>query len=144
MSSQSPLAQRLAQLGKALGEREAEHKDAIAEAWRCAGELRVEVSAALDAFTAAAERAGAPQLAIRLGETRTDDKHLRSVEFDLARGRHRAIVVVKSRGEVTLVGPFHQGKAEGPCKSFPFGAQAEIRAALGDFLEKFLAEAATP
>jgi len=134
----------MAQLGSALGAREAEHADAITQAWRRAGALRVEVAEALDAFTAAATQAGAPQLAVRLGETRTDDKHLRSVEFDLTRGRHRAIVVVKSRGEVTLVGPFHQGKAEGPCKSFPFGADHEIRAALGDFLEKFLAEAATP
>lgn len=142
--SNSPLAQRMAQLGTALGTREAEHAGAISEAWKRAGALRVEVAEALDAFTAAATRAGAPQLAVRLGEARTDDKHLRSVEFDLARGRHRAVVVVKSRGEVTFVGPFHQGKAEGPCKSFPFGAEDEIRSALGDFLEKFLAEAATP
>ena len=142
--STSPLAQRMAELGTALGAREAEHATAIAAAWQRAGSLRVDVAEALDAFTAAATSAGAPQLAVRLGETRTDDKHLRSVEFDLARGRHRAIVVVKSRGEVTLVGPFHQGKAEGPCKSFPFAAEDEIRSALGDFLEKFLAEAATP
>jgi hypothetical protein len=127
-----------------LGEREAEHRDAIAEAWRHAQSLRSEVAGALDAFAAAAAHAGAPQLVIRLGDTHTDDKHLRSVEFDLARGRNRAIVTVKSRGEVTLVGPFHAGKTEGPCKTFPYAADDEIRAALGDFLEKFLAEAANP
>ena len=127
-----------------MGEREAEHRDAIAEAWRQAQLLRSEVAGALDAFSAAAAHAGAPQLAIRLGDTHTDDKHLRSVEFDLVRGRSRAIVTVKSRGEVTLVGPFHAGKTEGPCKTFPYGAEDEIRAALGDFLEKFLAEAANP
>ena len=142
--STSPLSERLARLGKALGEREAEHRDAIAEAWRQAQLLRSEVAGALDAFSAAAAHAGAPQLAIRLGDTHTDDKHLRSVEFDLVRGRSRAIVTVKSRGEVTLVGPFHAGKTEGPCKTFPYGADDEIRAALGDFLEKFLAEAANP
>ena len=142
--STSPLSERLARLGKALGEREAEHRDAIAEAWRQAQLLRSEVAGALDAFSAAAAHAGAPQLAIRLGDTHTDDKHLRSVEFDLVRGRSRAIVTVKSRGEVTLVGPFHAGKTEGPCKTFPYGAEDEIRAALGDFLEKFLAEAANP
>ena len=140
----SPLSERLARLGKELGEREAEHRDAISEAWRHAQTLRGEVSAALEAFAAAAARAGSPQLVIRLGDTRTDDKHLRSVEFDLTRGRHRAIVTVKSRGDVTLVGPFHAGKVEGPCKSFPYAAQDEIHAALGDFLEKFLAEAASP
>ena len=53
-------------------------------------------------------------------------------------------MTVKSRGEITLVGPFHAGKTEGPCKSFPYGADDELRAALGDFLEEFLTEAATP
>ncbi|HEY8120140.1 MAG TPA: hypothetical protein VII78_02385 [Myxococcota bacterium] len=142
--SASSLSDRMARLGKALGEREGEHREAVSEAWRRAQSLRAEVGAALDAFNGAAARAGAAQLAVQLGTTRTDDKHLRAVQFDLARGRSRAVVTVKSRGEITLVGPFHAGKAEGPCKSFPYGADDEIRAALGDFLEKFLAEAASP
>jgi hypothetical protein len=53
-------------------------------------------------------------------------------------------VTVKSRGEVTLVGPFRSGKEEGPCRSFPMDAELEISAALGDFLERFLDQAATP
>jgi len=134
----------MAQLGKSLGEREAAHREAVGEAWRRAGALRLEVGAALDAFAQAAVHAGAPQLAVQVGEVRTDDKHLRSVQFDLSRGRNRAVVTVKSRGEITLVGPFHAGKAEGPCKSFPYGADDELRTALGDFLEKFLTEAANP
>jgi hypothetical protein len=142
--SASPLSERMARLGQELGAREAEHRDAIAEAWRRAQSLRGEVGGALDAFAAAAARAGASQLAVQLGDTRTDDKHLRAVQFDLARGRSRAVVTVKSRGEITLVGPFHVGKAEGPCKSFPYGAEDELRAALGEFLEKFLTEAASP
>jgi hypothetical protein len=32
---------------------------------------------------------------------------------------------------------------EGPCRSFPFG-DAEIDAALGDFLERFLEDASAP
>lgn len=142
--SESSLSERLTRLGAALGEREAEHRDAIAEAWRRSQALRAEIGAALDAFNRAAARAGATQLAVQLGDTRTDDKHLRAVQFDLTRGRNRAVVTVKSRGEITLVGPFHAGKPEGPCKTFPYGAESEIRAALGDFLEKFLAEAASP
>ena len=142
--SESSLSNRMAQLGKALGEREAVHRDAITEAWRRAGTLRLEVAAALGAFAREASQAGAAQLEVQLGDVRTDDKHIRSVQFDLARGRSRAVVTVKSRGEVTLVGPFHAGKAEGPCKSFPYGADDELRAALGDFLEKFIAEAANP
>jgi hypothetical protein len=102
------------------------------------------VALGLEGFREGALAAGAPHLDIELGELRLDDKHVRAVEFDLARGRQRAIVTVKARGEVTLVGPFHAGKNEGPCESFPFSAEDELRKALGDFLERFLAEAATP
>ena len=104
----------------------------------------VERLQALAGFHEAATRAGAPHLAVELSPVRVDDKHLRSVEFDLCRGRYRAIVTAKSRGDVTLVGPFRSGKTEGPCKSFPMDAQDELRGALADFLERFLEEAATP
>jgi hypothetical protein len=144
MSASSPLLERMAQLGRSLGEREASHREAIHEAWRRAGSLRLEVGAALAAFSRAAAHGGATQLEVQLGDVRTDDKHSRSVQFDLARGRNRAVITVKSRGEITLVGPFHAGKAEGPCKSFPYGAEEELRIALGDFLERFLIEAANP
>jgi len=140
----STLRERMAELGRELGGREAEHRAALDEARRRAAALRAQVSDALEGFRNAVEAAGAPQLAAKVGELRPDDKHVRAVEFDLVRGRHRAIVTVKARGEVTLVGPFHAGKTEGPCKSFPFAAEAELDKALGDFLERFLAEAATP
>ena len=138
------LRERMARLGRELAEREGPHRTDLDEARRRAASLRAEVADALAGFREAVETAGAPQLAVSLGEIRPDDKHVRAVEFDLSRGRHRAIVTVKARGEVTLVGPFHAGKTEGPCKSFPFSAEAELEKALGDFLERFLAEAATP
>jgi hypothetical protein len=138
------LRERMAQLGRELGGREAEHGVALEEARRCAAGLRARVCDAIDGFREAVTAAGVPQLAVRVGEVRPDDKHVRAVEFDLVRGRHRAVVTVKARGEVTLVGPFHAGKTEGPCKTFPFGAEAELDKALGDFLERFLVEAATP
>jgi hypothetical protein len=138
----SSLRDRLKALGATLAEREAEHAAALDAARRKAVSLRAEVAAALEGWQEAV--AGTPQLAVRIGEVRPDDKHIRAVEFDLTRGRHRAIVTVKSRGDVTLVGPFHAGKTEGPCKSFPFDAEAEIRKALGDFLERFLEDAAAP
>jgi hypothetical protein len=138
------LRDRLRELGRELSAREAEHGAALAEAQRQAASLRGEVVEALAGWQQAVEAGGTPQLAVRIGELRPDDKHVRAVEFDLTRGRHRAIVTVKARGDVTLVGPFHAGKTEGPCKSFPFSAEEEIRKALGDFLERFLSEAATP
>jgi len=54
------------------------------------------------------------------------------------------VITIKSKGEVTLVGPFRIGKKEGPCRSFPVAANEEINDALGDFLERFLQEAASP
>jgi hypothetical protein len=142
--SESPLQRRLSEAGRRLGEREAAHLAALEEARSRAEKLRAEVAEGIAAFHAAARRAGAPHLSLELGEVRGDDKHLRAVEFELRRGRHRAIVTVKSRGDVTLVGPFKAGKQEGPCQSFPWDSQAEIQAALGDFIERFAEEAATP
>lgn len=135
---------RFAALGRSLGEREAAHRADLDRARRCAESLREEVARSLDRFHEAAREAGAPHLRVDLSPIRPDDKHLRAVEFELVRGRHKAIVVAKSRGEVTLVGPFHIGKDEGPCRSFPFDARSEIEPALLDFLERFLEEAATP
>jgi hypothetical protein len=138
------LAARLERVGRQLAEREAEHARGLAEARACAEKLRSRVEAALARFHASASGAGAPHLRIELGEVRVDDKHLRSVQFDLSRGRHRAIVTAKSRGDVTLVGPFQAGKQEGPCRTFPMDAGRELEAALGEFLERFAEAAATP
>lgn len=138
------LDDRFERLGRSLGEREREFAGQMERARAFLESLRAAVAAALADFQAGAKAAGAPPLAVELSPVRTDDKHVRAVEFELVRGRHRAIVTAKSRGEVTLVGPFHQGKNEGPCRSLPFEAGPEIRGAVGDFLEKFLEAAATP
>jgi hypothetical protein len=135
------LGDRFERLGDRLREREAEYVDDLAAAHAYASRLHVTVAKALADFNAAA---GLPQLVVELGEVRADEKHVRAVEFDMQRGRHRAIITAKCRGEVTLVGPFHRGKTEGPCRSFPFGAGPELRDALADFLEQFLEAAAKP
>jgi hypothetical protein len=144
VSTASELDRRLEALGRQLGEREAEHAAGLAGARASADALRERVCAALERFHTAATAAGAPHLRIEVSPVRVDDKHLRAVEFDLTRGRHRAIVVAKARGEVTLVGPFHAGKNEGPCRSFPVDATAELSEGLASFLERFAEEAATP
>ena len=135
---------RFEALGRELGEREAEHGAALEHARDCADRLREQVALALERFHAAATGAGAPHLRAELSPVRLDDKHLRAVEFNLVRGRHKAVVVAKSRGDVTLVGPFHVGKNEGPCKSFPMASEAELQSALADFVALFLEEAASP
>ena len=134
---------RLAALGRQLAERERAHAEALTSIWSCARALHARVAAALDRYHEAV-RAAAPHLEVTLSEPRVDDKHAHAVEFELARGRHRAVVTVKRKGEITLVGPFRAGKAEGPCRSFPIAAAPELEGALGDFLCAFVAEAAAP
>jgi ABC-type transport system involved in cytochrome bd biosynthesis fused ATPase/permease subunit len=138
------LAERLEEMGRALGEREAAHSSALDVARAKAEELHALVAPALERFHAAAAASGAPHLRISLSEPQIDEKHLRAVEFELRRGKHVAIVTVKSRGDLTLVGPFRVGKAEGPCRSFPIDAADEIESALTEFIGSFLEEAATP
>jgi hypothetical protein len=137
------IEERLAELGRRLVAREQPHDEALETAWRCATSLHGRVARALERYHAAVSDA-APRLAVNLSPPRIDDKHLHAVEFELSRGRHRAVVTVKGRGEVTLVGPFKHGKAEGPCRSFPTDAGAEIENAMGDFLCTFIEAAVAP
>ena len=118
------LEDKMAELGRTLGAREAEHADGLERAQAKAKQLRDQVSRAFDRFHEAASAAGAPHLQVAISEPRLDAKHLRAIELELERGRHRAVITVKSRGEVTLVGPFRQGKDEGPCRSFPIDADS--------------------
>lgn len=137
----------LARVGKTLGEREASHAAGLEAARAKADEICASVTQALGAYHAAIEEAGAPQLRVEVGQPRLDEKHVRSYEFELKRGRHRGLFILKSRGELTLVGPFRTGKTEGPCRSFPVGDDSnssEIDTALVDFISSFLEEAATP
>lgn len=135
---------RLAAAGGLLGARESTHRAGLEEARKRCEALRALVADAIDAFHTAASEAGAPHLRIEVTALRLDEKHVRAVEFEVRRGRHAGVVTVKSRGDVTLVGPFRRGKTEGPCRTFPWDAHDEICPALGDFLLRFLEEAATP
>lgn len=138
------LRERMAATGRTVGARESQHREAL-EAARChCLVLHERVSAALDAFHAAASSAGAPHLRLEVGGPRLDEKHVRAHEFEIRRGRHVGLVVVKAKGEVTLVGPFRSGKPEGPCRSLPMDDEAGLELALAEFLERFVAEATTP
>jgi hypothetical protein len=136
------LEERLEELGRRLAERESKHAEALEQARDFATRLHGTVEGALGRFHTAA--ADVSHLKVELSAPRIDDKHLHAVEFELARGRHKAIVTVKSQGEITFVGPFRSGKTEGPCRSFPLDAADDIQAALGDFLVDFLEAAAAP
>ena len=137
------LSERMETIARTVVKREASHQEELDRAREKARTLHATVEEALGRFNAIVAE-DLPDLRVELTPPRIDDKHLRSIEFDLERGRHRAIVLVKSKGEVTLVGPFRTGKNEGPCRTFPFDADDELGDALGDFLERFLEEAAAP
>lgn len=137
------LNDRLEALGRELAQRESRHAEAMAQAQSKAAELHGLVAGAIARFNAVVG-ASVPYLQVDVTPPRVDDKHLHAIEFDLARGRIRGVVTVKAKGEVTLVGPFRLGKAEGPCRSFGFSAEQDLADAMGDFLERFLEEAAAP
>lgn len=138
------LEERLEALAGRLAEREAAHADGVARAWEVARALHARIAPALDRYHARLDAAGAGHLAVSLSPPRTDDKHAHAVQLDLSRGRYEAIVTVKDRGEVTLVGPFRAGQKEGPCQTLPIDARDEIDSALAAFLERFLEAAASP
>ena len=137
------LGSRLRALGDRLVEREASHEAGLETAWQHAREIHTLLAEGVEHYHDAV-LTRAPHLRVELGEPRVDDKHLHSVEVDLQRGRHRAIITFKSKGEVTLVGPFHAGKTEGPCKSHPLSESEKVRAAASDFLLQFVEEATAP
>ncbi len=137
------LNERIESLARDLAQREAAHLAEIQQAREKAESLHARVDEAISRFNRLVAES-APHLEVVVSAPRVDDKHLHSVEFELARGRHRAIVIAKSRREVTLVGPFRAGKNEGPCRSFGFDAGDDLDDALGDFLLRFLEDAATP
>ena len=141
------LRDRVEALARELAQRETRHVADLERARDTAAALHREVASAVEGFNGVLGEA-VPEFEVVVSKPRADDKHLHAVQFDLERGRHRAIVTVKSKGEVTLVGPFRSGKTEGPCRSFAIptsdAAEAELEDALGDFLERFLEEAAAP
>jgi hypothetical protein len=137
------LNDRVKTIAQDLANRELTHRAAIDRAQSIANDLHSRVDTAIGLFNEAVAES-VPYLEVAVSATRVDDKHLHAVEFNLERGRHRAVVTVKSKGVVTLVGPFRSGKKEGPCLSFPMEANEDIDDALGEFLERFLEEAASP
>ena len=139
-----PLAEQLEQIGTRLAERESSHAAKLAQVQRRAFELHERVRLGLEGFHRGCREAGAAHLEVELSAPRIDDKHLHSVQFDLARGRHRVIVTVKNKGEVTLVGPFKAGKQEGPCRAIPLDDEAAIDTGLREVVSAFLEEAFVP
>lgn len=72
----------------------------------------------VDRFARIVREEGAPHLdLIHVGEVEPDDKSVRAFQVRLERGRFRALIVSKDRGEVMLVGPFKASGAQEPCQA---------------------------
>ena len=91
------LNDRVEALARGLAERETKHIESIERAQQKAAELHHRVSSAIERFNEVVG-ASVPYLQVDVSAPRIDDKHLHAVEFDLERGRHRAIVTVKAKG----------------------------------------------
>ena len=143
-SEGASLRTRLSALGREVGAREVSHAAALEEAFAVAKRVHGLVAGALEAFHAALDAAGIRHLRITLTAPRLDEKHAHAVQFELVRGRAVALVTVKSRGEVTLVGPFWTGKTEGPCQKVPVSDAPALEQALEGFLARFVDEATRP
>ncbi len=131
------LEDRMADWGRRLADRESHHIRDLERAREYTSVLHARVAKVVDRFHESCEKAGAGHLVIELSDIRLDDKHVRAFQFDLTRGRQQLIFTVKSRGQVTIVGPFQMGKKERPCRPLPFESD-EITAALTELLEKFI------
>lgn len=110
---------RIEALAARIAAGEAGRAAARDRARRLAEEIHREVTGAVARFAEAARRAGAPHLdLVEVGPVEPDDKSIRAFQFVIRRGRTRAVVVSKDRGEVMLVGPFREGGDQGPCRPF--------------------------
>jgi len=136
------LAEKLAEMGEQLFEREVANAPAMAATRQRAEVIQGKVRTALAGYAKATRPMA--QLAVQVSDPRVDDKHLHAVQFDITRGRHQVIVTAKCKGVVTLVGPFKQGDEEGPCRRIDLEDDAAIEAGLEVVLLAFLEAAFAP
>ncbi len=131
---------RIVDLARRLGAREAERRAARNRAQGIADRIHGEIEDALRAFARAAGEAGAPHLDLmRLDPVEPDDKSVRAFQIRIRRGRFQALIICKDRDEVMLVGPFRRGSAEEPCRAIHL-EDAGANAALDDAIEGILVD----
>jgi hypothetical protein len=102
----------------------------LADARGAAEELRSQAQACIESFVSRARALGAEQLVdVTVSPVRPDQKHVDCVQFSVERGRSVLLCVAIGNaegGKMRLVGPFKQGKTEGPCGDYPLrGAELE-------------------
>jgi hypothetical protein len=137
-------AERFEALASELARRHAELPAQLARVRPSAQALREQAVAAVSAFTSRARALGAEHLTdVRVSPVIPDQKHVNGLQFSVERGRHVLLCVALANpdgGKARLVGPFRNGKAEGPCAEHPLGSP-ELEDALEQRILDLLREA---
>jgi len=129
------------QLARELAERDRECAAELPSIERALARLRAAAEQRIGAFVETAGGLGAKHLVhVEVGPVEPDEKHVDCLQFKVRRGRHEVVCVGKSRGVVTLVGPYRAGKPERPCQEHPLPSPEADRA-LHALLLQFLREA---
>jgi hypothetical protein len=132
---------RFEQLAAALADRDRGVSSSLESVRPALEGLRAKALGAIEAFVRVARAHGGAHLTdIELSAVESDEKHVDCLQFKVARGRWELTCVGKSRGVVTLVGPYRRGGPEKPCAHFPLPS-AEADGTLQDLLLDLLREA---
>ncbi len=132
---------RFEQLAATLADRDRDVSESLGSVRPALEALRGQALGDIEAFVRVArEHGGAHLTDVAVGPVEWDEKHVDCLQFKVARGRWELTCVGKSRGVVTLVGPYRRGKPEKPCAEFPLPGR-EADAALEDRLLSLLREA---
>ncbi len=130
--------ERIEQLARELAARDAGLTPALQDVREAAEQLRGRALALVEAFKQVARDSGAPHLAhLEVGPVEPDEKHVDCIQFRVTRGRWEVVCVGKTKGDVTLVGPFRRGKPEKPCADYPLRGE-EVERALEDLLLRLI------
>ena len=112
--------ERLEQLAEELAARDPALPNRLRDAAQAAHGLRDLADAAVAAFRRRSRELGADYLThVEVSPVEADAKHVDCVSFRVQRGRSQllCVAIAGDPGSVRLVGPFKQGKVEGPCGS---------------------------
>ena len=116
---------RFEQLAAALARRDRELARELEPVRRALESVRETLGTSVRTFVETARAAGAEHLAhVEVGPVEPDEKHVDCLQVKVRRGRWEIVCVGKTRGVVTVVGPYRRGKPEQPCRDHAFGAEA--------------------
>ncbi|MEE8558248.1 MAG: hypothetical protein V3T14_10225 [Myxococcota bacterium] len=132
---------RFVRLAEEFAARDRDLVPRIATLWDACERLRSVAAAAVEAFAETARSRGTPHLAdLVVDPVEPDEKHVDCLQVRVRRGRWEGLLLAKSKGKVTLVGPFRRGDPEKPCRDFALTG-AEVEMGVEDLVEELIRRA---